>query len=203
MNGYIFLIGGGEISKNETQQIDEHIMNISSKDGDFVFFPTAANDSTTYTEQIFSIYSSDYPCKVITHESTDAEIKDALTNASIVYLGGGKTELLLDFFEKRSLLPLLSFALNNGATVVGMSAGTQALSTQYINEANTLQSGWGLVPVCTLVHATPETTQEAVEVYRSENLTEAIPLYAISEGAALVYSNTEFTTIGDVKGYRS
>lgn len=196
MNGQIYLIGGGEISKNETQQIDKHVMESVRKEGGFVFFPTAANDSEDYTQQIFSIYSSQYNCKAITAEMTDEEMTNTLENAAIVYLGGGKTELLLDFFEKRSLLPLLSSALNNGAIIVGMSAGAQALSTHYIDEANTLQKGWGLVPVCTLVHATAKTTQEAVETHKAE-ATE-LPFYGISEGAALVYSDEDYLMIGEI-----
>lgn len=184
----IVFIGGGEIGKGETEEIDSRIKTLALKGSSFVFFATAASDAKGYIETIKSVYGDHFNVVAATTEKGQLFSEDAIKNASVIYLGGGLTELLLEHFEEWNLVPLLTDAISKGVVVVGMSAGAQALSHCYIHEeadSMEVREGWGLTGMnaCVLVHATEESFKKARAVYDENKLT--CGLYGISESAAL------------------
>lgn len=202
MKGSLYLIGGGEIRTGETAEIDDVLKTIAPKGTKFVFFGTAAGDSLGYTNSIKSVFSDDY-CVIVPTEQDGPEFaRSAIESASIIYLGGGKTDLLLDLFEKWKLVELLQNALDRGTHLVGMSAGAQALSTWYAHEDGSsmeLQRGWGFLPLCTLVHAHMDSIAHIKKTWEENIDLHENSLIAIGEAAAWCVSPTGTQKIGPGK----
>lgn len=201
----IFLIGGGEIAKGETQEIDEAIMKSADKNSSFVFFGTAAGDAEGYGDIINKIFGDYFNVTIATEANGREFSENAIKNASVIYLGGGTTKLLMEHFEKWNLVSLLHDAINRGAIVAGMSAGAQALAEWYVHEEDGLheiRKGWNLIgsSVGVLVHATEESFNRAKSLFSNSEYTNS-KLYGIAEGAALVFSenSSSFSKIGTGK----
>src|SRR3989339_658435 len=117
MEKNIFIIGGGEIAKGETQEIDESIMKSAIKGSSFVFFGTAAGDAEGYGEIINKVFGDYFNVTVATEAKGQEFSENAIKNASVIYLGGGTTKFLIDHFEKWNLVPLLREAIERGVIV--------------------------------------------------------------------------------------
>jgi len=205
MDKNIFLIGGGEIAKGETQEIDEAIMKSAIKGSSFVFFGTAAGDAEGYGEIINKIFGDYFNVTVATEAKGREFSENAIKNASVIYLGGGKTKLIIDHFEKWNLVLLLREAIRRGVIVTGMSAGAQAIAECYVHEEDGLheiRKGWNLLgsSVGVLVHATEESFNSAKNLFSDSEYTNS-KLYGIAEGTALVFSENSgsFYKIGTGK----
>lgn len=102
-NSKIFLIGGGEISERETEAIDCKALASRKKTGAIVFIGAEAGDSEGYYECFRKYYASlcnDKDFIMLKSTISAKEAKKALLDASFVYLGGGKTEVLYDTLQK-------------------------------------------------------------------------------------------------------
>lgn len=187
MGGIIYLIGGGEILRGETAEIDADIRKNTEENASFVFFGTAASDSAEYGNTIRSVFGNRFTVTVVTEEKGRDFALDAIDSARVIYLGGGDAELLLNLFEKWGLVDSLHRALARGVNIVGMSAGAQALSAWYVHEKGKfieLRRGWGIAPSCTLVHAQPDTRMRARNIWRGSADAHVYTLIAIGERAA-------------------
>ena len=204
-NKNIFLIGGGEIAKGETKEIDETIKKSANEGSSFVFFGTAAGDAEGYGDIINKTFG-DYFDVIFATEAKEREFSEnAIRNASVIYLGGGTTKLLMDHFEKWNLVPLLVEAINRGVVVAGMSAGAQALATWYVHEdgeSQEIRNGWDLVgsSVGVLAHATEDSFNRAKNIFSNSRYANS-RLYGISEGVALSFgaNSSDFSKIGTGK----
>ena len=196
MSSSIYLIGGGELRDGDTQLIDEDILSLAPKGSSFVFFNFAAGDSEGYAETIKSVYGRKY--KVVL--PSEAKGKDfainAIESAAVIYIGGGNTDQLLRVFKRWGLVEHLQAAIDRGVHVAGMSAGAQALSTQYVDEDSglfELRKGWGIIPVGVLVHANPTSFSRTELLWPNDYPTLFV---AIGEGAAWRVRTTEAAKIG-------
>lgn len=199
MSGMIYLIGGGELRKGDTQLIDKDILSLKPEGSKFVFFGFAAQDSTDYANTITSVYGKKYTVVVPTVAKGRDFAIDAIQSADVIYLGGGSTELLLQVFAKWGLADYLRAAIDAGTHVAGMSAGAQALSTWYIHEENDifeLRKGWGFVTYGVLVHANPASFHKAKQLWSDQGMPDTYPLVAIEEGAAWRVSDLVATEVG-------
>lgn len=201
-NKNIFLIGGGEIVKGETREIDEAIMKSANKGASFIFFGTAAGDAEGYGDIINKTFGSYFNVTIATKAKGREFSENAIKNASIIYLGGGTAKILMDHFEKWNLVSLLREAIERGVIVVGMSAGAQALAAWYIHEdgeSQEIRKGWDFAgsSIGVLVHATEDSFNQAKNLFFNSEHTDS-KLYGIAEGTALVFSinSTDFVKIG-------
>ena len=112
MSGTIYLLGGGEIKNGDTQLIDQDILSLAPKGSNFVFFGSAAQDSTAYADTIRSVYGDKYNVVVPTKAKGKDFAVDAIRSAAVIYLGGGNTELLLRLFDRWSLVDHLRAAVD-------------------------------------------------------------------------------------------
>src|SRR3989344_154151 len=170
MIGSIYLIGGGEIRDGETYQIDEDLKSLASEGSIFAFFGFAAQDSVAYSDAITSVFGDKFKVLVATEKKGRDYALNAIRSASLIYLGGGDTDRLMQLFSKWDLVDHLIKALERGVHIAGMSAGAQALSSWYIHEDNDVfevRKGWGIAPVGTLVHANQDSFDKARSVWTS------------------------------------
>jgi peptidase E len=199
MAGNIYLIGGGEIDSGETKIIDDNIKQSVKKGSSFVFFPTAAKDADRYICTIESIFGDHFKVIAVTQEKGRAFAEDAIKRASVIYLGGGTTQLLLDLFNRWKLVPLLHESNERGTVIMGMSAGAQALCEHYIHEEDNLfelRDGWGIVPACCLVHATEDSFHKSQQLC-SEFTHKRSKLIGIGEGASWCIDDIKEYAIGE------
>lgn len=86
----IIAIGGGEISQNETYEIDKFIVKSTKKENpNFLFIPTASKDAGSYTEVINDLFRS-LGCKTDALYLYDGqvnrqEVDKKIENADIIY----------------------------------------------------------------------------------------------------------------------
>ncbi len=200
MKGSIYLIGGGEIRKGETVEIDNELREIVPETSTFVFFATAAGDSSDYIHTIKSVFGDKLHVIAPTEADGPEFAISAIQSASIIYLGGGTTQLLVDLFVKWGLVQHLERARERGVHLVGMSAGALALSTWYIDENENnmeLRQGWGLVPACVLVHAKQDSSTRAENIWKDSKEAYSNLFLAIGEGAAWRINTTDAQKIGN------
>jgi len=199
MTGSIYLIGGGEIRNGETYLIDDDIKSLAPKGSTFVFFGSAAQDSVQYSDTIKSVFGDKFKIIVPTKEKGHDYAISAINSASVIYLGGGNTDLLLGLFSEWDLVTHLIAALERGVHIAGMSAGAQALSTWYIHEEGDdieIRKGWGITSVCTLVHANRDSFGKAKSLWANFHRDDKCPFVAIGERAAWCISESGEQKIG-------
>jgi hypothetical protein len=187
MLGSIYLIGGGELRDGGTHQIDEDLMSLAPQGSTFVFFGFAAQDSIEYADAIKSVFGSTFEVLVPTVKKGRDYAIDAIQSASVIYLGGGDTDLLMRLFSEWNLVGHLTAALERGVHVAGMSAGAQALSSWYIHEdgnALEVRKGWGIAPIGVLVHVNQGSFVKAKALWVSFEGASKYSFVAIGEGAA-------------------
>lgn len=201
MPGHILLIGGGEISKGETSVIDERLKSLAPLQSKLLFFPTAAGDSDGYCETIQRVYGDVFEVVPIVETLGRATAVEHLSTAQAVYLGGGRTELLLDLFRRWELVTPLRALLDRGGIVAGMSAGAQALSAWYTDfePDGPMESkvGWDVAHVYCLVHAEADQIAGAFDTYRKSEALASAPFIAIGERAAWHIHDGGAEKIGD------
>lgn len=192
MKGTIYLLGGGEIAEGETRRIDADIKASAKKNDLLAFFGTASGDARGYANMIEWVFGDHFTILNATEDEGEGFARTAIHSASVIYLGGGETQLLLDRFEEWDLVEDLRSAYERGTTIVGMSAGAQALCKTYIHEEKKrmeLRKGWGLVDMCCLVHATERSYKKAKKLCKD--------VVGISEKAAWVVDEKGVSMMGE------
>ena len=159
-NSKIFLIGGGEISERETEAIDRETLASRKKTGTIVFIGAAAGDSEGYYECFKKYYSSlcnDKDFVMLKSTTSVKEAKKTLLDASLVYLGGGKTETLYDTLQNWGGKELLEEVSKAGVILAGISAGAYVLAKEWRHfEDREVKTGpgFGLANVVIECHST-------------------------------------------------
>lgn len=130
-DGWLVLIGGGELSFGETEEVDQTWLAHVSP-GPIVFLPTASGSEdygryfAAYLHEAFERAAEVVPI----YRSRDARRGkncERLQGAAAVYLGGGLAEQLLDTLQGSPALDALADKLRQGGTVVAITAAAQAL----------------------------------------------------------------------------
>jgi dipeptidase E len=124
-------IGGffdGKERPVETEAINRELITLSwKKSPKVLFLPTASWDSKCYISNFTNYYTS-LGCKVNTlllyNKIIDPIIlKKKIFSADIIYVWGGNTLKMLNFWKKVWLIPLLQQAHKKGIILSGLSAG--------------------------------------------------------------------------------
>lgn len=129
MTQKIIAIGGGDIRKNETLSIDQEIVRISGKaQPKLLFIPTASLDDAGYIKAIHDHFTKlgcmvDALC-LINQKPVYEEIRSKITNADIIYVGGGNTLRMMNLWRKLGIDKLLQQAQSQGKILCGVSAGS-------------------------------------------------------------------------------
>lgn len=199
----IVAIGGGEVSKNETYEIDKFIVESSKKEKpNFLFIPTASRDAESYVQTINGLYES-LGCRTDTLYlcNTDADIdtvNEKIEHADIIYVGGGNTAYMMQVWEKYSVDKALLRAYKSGKTLSGLSAGSICWfiaghsDSEFIEGIETPKHKWvkglGIIPYLHCPHY-DEPERAGFDEFYSGQITDAI---AIENQVAIVWNNYEF-----------
>jgi dipeptidase E len=139
--GKIIAIGGGEIGRPnksggfypvETTPIDKEIVKQTNKKNPrLLFIPTASNDSQGYYEVVKKHFSKlncivDVLCLIDKQKATISKkkIENKILNTNIVYVGGGNTLKMMNYWRKLGVDKILTKAYQKGIVLSGISAGS-------------------------------------------------------------------------------
>ncbi len=129
---HIVAIGGGEIGRLgfpvETTIIDKQIIALTNKPHPKVLFlPTASGDSPDYYKSFTKHYGERLGCVTsvlnLYEKHSRSETEAAISNADIIYVGGGNTLKMMMLWRKCGVDTLLVKAHDTGTIVCGLSAG--------------------------------------------------------------------------------
>jgi cyanophycinase-like exopeptidase len=161
--GWLILLGGGPWEDNET--IHSQAISAIADESPIAFIP-AADPDPTRGEAFLSFYADlgaphGYVVPVYDQPSAnDPANYRRLANASLIYIGGGSLQRLLEALEGTPALDALATAFDGGAVIVGEDAGAMLLGRWGINsKLGKIYPGWGWVSDALIVsHYTSEQT---------------------------------------------
>lgn len=202
----IVAIGGGEISNNETYEIDKFIVKSAKKENpNFLFIPTASRDAEPYIETINKLYES-LGCTTDTLylsnvEVNRKELNDKIDNADIIYVGGGNTDYMMEVWREYNVDKALIRAYKNGKVMSGLSAGSICWfiaghsDSEFIEDKENPKAKWvkglGIIPFLHCPHY-DEPEREGFDEFYSGQITDAI---AIENQVAIVWDDFEMKVI--------
>ncbi|HVT03008.1 MAG TPA: Type 1 glutamine amidotransferase-like domain-containing protein [Thermoanaerobaculia bacterium] len=133
-NGWVVLIGGGEFSFGETEEIDRFLLERLPADRRTIAFLPTASGSSEYAGHFAKYISGLAPdVRVVSvpiyriRDARRGKNLDLLTSAGMVYIGGGVTNRLLAATNQEPFTAALKMALRGGSIVAGIGAGAAAL----------------------------------------------------------------------------
>jgi len=129
MRKAIVAIGGGEIRRKGTEDIDREIIRLShSAYPDVLFIPTASSDSEKYGRRFGEYFGEFLKCKtdvlrLIEERPSAQQIERKILSADIIYVGGGNTLYMMRVWRRLGVDKLLRAAYEKGIVLAGVSAG--------------------------------------------------------------------------------
>lgn len=189
----IIPIGGGLLRLGETIAIDKFIVQESGeKHPKVLFIPTASKDLSAYSTAFRRVYEK-LECQVkilrlfSKRKLSQATLKKLITNADIIYVGGGDYDILLSMWEKYKIISLLQSAYQQGTILTGLSAGC-AVWYEYLIDSNKnkkvrLKKGLGILKGVVIPHYKIDNLFPS-EIYKIKTI-----ITAIEDRCAVIYTN--------------
>ncbi len=185
--GWLILLGGGRWEDNET--IHSQAISAIMDESPIAFIP-AADPDPMRGETFLSFYAdlgAPHGYVVPIHDqrsANDPANYRRLANASLIYIGGGSLQRLLEALEGTHAVDALATAFDSGAVVVGEGAGAMLLGKWGIDSGQgKIYPAWGWVSDALIVarYTSERTAQVRAALQRYP---EAIAL-GLPEGVAL------------------
>ena len=207
------LIGGGEIGRGntpyETKEIDEEIVKLSNKEHpNFLFIGLASSHADSYYDQIKKIYK-DLGCETVYLKKSNVInnpniVENKINNAEIIYIGGGDTIKLLNYFKEYSIDKLLNKVKEKDIVIAGISAGAIILSKEGYSDSYILRGekdkhefikGLNFIDIVISPHydKASDKTKELLKDIGNRKV------YCISNGAALIIKDNKIDIIKSKK----
>ena len=123
----MFIAGGGEVSQNQSYDIDKFIVESSKKEKpNFLFIPTAIKNAKPYVETVSYLYES-LGCKTVTLYLSNAdiiieEIDQKFKRTEIIYVGVGNTAYMKEVCKKYGVDKDQMRSFKSGKVLSGLSA---------------------------------------------------------------------------------
>lgn len=194
----IVVIGGGELGKLETVQIDKEIISLSGKiHPNLLFIPAASLDSESYWQTVQKVFG-DLGCKtnvlyLVKENPDDNSIKEKIFSADIIYVGGGNTIKLIETLKSKKVDEFLFEAYNKGIILCGLSAGTLCWFKSGISDSVpgkwTLVPGLGFIDAIGCVGYQREGKKEAAKSILPKNKI----CLALDDATALLFEDNKYT----------
>ena len=142
----IVLIGGGDtrIETYDTKEIDEKIVALTNKTNPNLLFIGFANDyAESYYDSIKTIFKK-LGCKTSHLKKKNCInnkelVAEKMSQADIIYIGGGDTIKLLETIKEYNLDTKIKEAINRGCVLAGISAGAIALCKEGYSDSKIIR----------------------------------------------------------------
>ena len=202
----IIAIGGGEVSQNQTYDIDKFIVESSKKEKpNFLFIPTASKDAKLYVDAVNELYEG-LGCETDTLYLSNVEVSledvnQKIESADIIYVGGGDTAYMMEVWEKYAVDKALINAYKSGKVLAGLSAGSICWfiagysDSEFIEDIKNPKYKWikglGIIPYLNCVHYDELERKDFDEFYYGQ-VADAI---AIENQVAIIWDDYEINVI--------
>jgi len=147
--GWLILLGGGRWEDNET--IHSQAISAITDESPIAYIP-AADPDPMKGETFLSFYTDlGAPHGYVVPITDQASANDPanyrrLANASLIYIGGGSLQRLLETLEGTHAIDALATAFDGGAVIVGEDAGAMLLGKWGMSVTpGKIYPGWGWV----------------------------------------------------------
>lgn len=197
----LVLIGGGEIpgwnaktkdtNQNlyQTGNIDKEIVTLSKKEHpNLLFIGTASRDNEIYYNAIRIIFTG-LGCNV-DYLKMDDKIETQLSNADIIYIGGGNTRHMISEWEKVRLRDKIISEHKKGKVVAGFSAGAYC----FFKCNYKMIKGFNIVNAVSCLHYDEKDGEDRTEFYNNIKETDT-PGIALDNGVAMVFEDGNYRII--------
>lgn len=140
--GKMIAIGGVTPPRN-LDLIDSEIIRLTGKASPRVLYvPTAGGDNLNYCNFYRGIYEGRFGCEfqelfLVNETPSEDEIRAKVFSSDIVYVGGGSSSKLMDYFRRFKLDIILEEAFHKGIVLAGISAGALIWGNHYFDTDNT------------------------------------------------------------------
>ncbi len=204
----IVAIGGGEIAREDTKPIDQHICEIADSEVPHVLFvPTASGDSDGYCNQFDSYYGDVLGCQtrhlmLHSERATREEIRTELNWADAVYVGGGSLQLLVDCWREHGVPQLLYEAYQEGTIMSGLSAGAMCWFASGLSDSIDGVE-FGLVDCFGWIDElafTPHATAERRSVFQEKISAQRMSGIALEDGCAIEITDDQYRVLSTTGG---
>ena len=208
MDKYLIALGGGSLAEKTTASIDKYIADLAKqRAGDKravgVFIGTASHDSMPYFNTFRKTFTSDFNIKAdcvlsVYGEMNEEKIKSKFEKADLIYIGGGDTLFMLDWWRQKGILDLVLDAYNRGVIIAGLSAGAicwfekMYTDSQFVNGKDNYKysicNGLAILSGMCCPHY-----EERINDFDSEFLSSGAQLaWAIEGNSAILFKNGQF-----------
>lgn len=199
--GKIVALGGGRFDNGEMYEVACHITEKTGKKHPYmVFLPTAGSDDIAGDEYILSTFSS-LGCVTdvlfLLHDITDKSVIDyKLSNADIIYVGGGNLKLLMDTLKKTGADKLLHEAFDRGCVLCGASSGAMCWFNRGYDDCGPEHSFvfvdcLGILPYTNCPHYQSESWQTFAQAVKTQEYSGI----ACDNGAAICFEDGVWYTV--------
>jgi len=204
MKRIIYCIGGGEIGKRETYEIDKHLVLLSEKKCPHVLFvPTASHDAEGYIDCFSSLYTelgATVKALCLYSQLTNKEIDELFDWSDIIYVGGGETELMMEKWKEFGMAKKFKKAYERGVILAGLSAGSSCWFERYLgirigDMKPYWDSGLGFIKGATTPHYDEPDRKRFDTDLKDEHMVGT----ALDNGVALIFENGKLA--GNWKAY--
>jgi peptidase E len=199
----IVAMGGGGLWQPYEPARDAFILSLARRDRPRVgFVGTASGDADGYVANFFRAMTAHdcAPTDVPLFDRRHRDLRAAVLELDVVYVGGGNTVSLLAVWRAHGLDQALREAWEAGVVLCGVSAGMNCWFEQSVTDSfglgdlAALDDGLGFLPGSCCPHYSGDERRRPIygELVASGALADGI---AADDGAALVYEGTELSEV--------
>jgi peptidase E len=127
MKRQIVAMGGGGFSMERTPRLDRYILDLTGKRRPRIcFLPTASGDADGYVRKFYRAFRrfDCIPSHLSLFRASKQEVRPLLLNQDVIYVGGGRTSLMLLIWKAWGVDRLLHQVWRQGTILAGLSAGS-------------------------------------------------------------------------------
>jgi len=199
---------GGKNKDNNLNVIEKKIFSfVKNKKPKVLFCPYATINKIESSIIKFHNLVKDMDCEIIDLTLDNINEFDKLLNESdILYIAGGVSDDLVDFFKEKHLDIILKKYLESDKILIGSSAGAMlftniSMGDKYMFNDNFHNYNYKMVKCLNLINISicPHYQNEDLVVYNDEIRKYNLPSFGIEEDTALVIDKNNIFVLKDIK----
>ena len=195
----IITVGGGGFTHNTDIDLDQFFLDKISKENCSIgFLPTASNDDSKKTELFYKRFkNTNFRVSHFNLVSRVKGFENWISNLDAIYVGGGNTKFMLDFWEKNNLFEIFREVYNSGIILSGVSAGAACWFDYFLTDSDEPGfkplSGIGLISGSFTPHYSDA---KRADKYRENIKNKTLPSgVAVDDGVAVLFIDGKPTEV--------
>ena len=198
---------GGKSNDLSLNTIEKNIIKLSKKDNPLILFCPFAKEDTKKSISRFHELMNGVSNNIIDIDfSNISKFDEYLNKADILYIAGGKCDLLVSIFKEYKLEQILKKYINSDKIYAGDSAGAMlytkiAMGDKYVYSNNNHNYNYKMVECLGLLNITicPHYNNEDLIIYNDEIKKYDLEAFGIEENSCLVIEGNTFYSTKEFK----